>query len=129
MIQTPAMRAAPTLALCLVLAACGGTTEQKSATIEDDGKIDCRVGADTQFTRFCSLERTKTEQGTLITVSKPDGGFRRLLTTRDGRGVVAADGAEQAEVTIVGDNLIEVAIAGDSFRLPARIGRAPATGQ
>jgi hypothetical protein len=105
------------------------STEQKSATIEDDGKIDCRVGADTQFTRFCSLERSKTEQGTLITVRKPDGGFRRLLTTRDGRGVVAADGAEQAEVTIVGENLIEVAIAGDSFRLPARIGQVPATGQ
>ena len=123
------MRAWTFFFLPILLASCGGATEQKSATIEDDGKIDCRVGADTQFTRFCSLERSKTEQGTLITVRKPDGGFRRLLTTRDGRGVVAADGAEQAEVTIVGENLIEVAIAGDSFRLPARIGQVPATGQ
>jgi hypothetical protein len=123
------MRAWPPLILALLLEACGGAAEEKSATLDDDGKIDCRVGADTQFTRFCSIERSKAEQGTLITVRKPDGGFRRLLTTRDGRGVVAADGAEQAEVTIIGDNLIEVAIAGDSFRLPARIGRAPAAKQ
>ncbi len=123
------MRAWPSLALVLLLAACGGAAEEKSATLDNDGKIDCRIGADTQFTRFCSIERAKTEQGTLITVRKPDGGFRRLMTTRDGRGVVAADGAEQAEVTIIGDNLIEDAIAGDSFRLPARIGRAPAAGQ
>lgn len=115
------MRAVPACALLLLIAACGQAAE-KSATLDDDGRIDCRVGADTQFTRFCSLERARTEQGTLLTVRKPDGGFRRLLTTRDGRGVVAADGAEQAQVTIVADNLIEVAIAGDSFRLPARIG-------
>ena len=118
------MRFVPALALLLLASACGRAEEQ-SATLEDDGRIDCRVGADTQFTRFCSIERSRAEQGTLITVRKPDGGFRRLLTTRDGRGVVAADGAEEAEVTIIGDNLIEVAIAGDSFRLPARIGRAP----
>ncbi len=123
------MRAWPPLILALLLEACGGAAEEKSATLDDDGKIDCRVGADTQFTRFCSIERSKAEQGTLITVRKPDGGFRRLLTTRDGRGVVAADGAEQAEVTIIGDHLREVAIAGDSFRLPARIGRAPAAKQ
>ena len=123
------MRAWLPFTLILLLTACGGGAEEEGATLETDGKIDCRIGADTQFTRFCGLERAKTEQGTLITVRKPDGGFRRLLTTRDGRGVVAADGAEQAEVTIVGDNLIEVAIAGDSFRLPARIGRAPAATQ
>lgn len=123
------MRAWPTFVTLLLLPACGGTPEEKSATLDTDGKIDCRVGADTQFTRFCSLERARTDQGTLLTVRKPDGGFRRLLTTRDGRGVIAADGAEQAEVTIVGDNLIEVAIAGDSFRLPARIGPVPAAKQ
>ena len=120
------MRALTPFALLFLIAGCGGAEEQKTATLDNDGKIDCRVGADTQFTRFCSIERARTEQGTLITVRKPDGGFRRLLTTRDGRGVIAADGAEQAEVTIVGDNLIEVAIAGDSFRLPARIGQAAA---
>ena len=124
MIHKPAMRAA-FLCPLLLLAACG-RAEAPAATVEDDGRIDCRIGADTQFTRFCTVERTREANGTLLTVRKPDGGFRRLKATRDGRGVIAADGAETAQVTIVGDNLIEVAIGGDSFRLPARIGPVPA---
>jgi hypothetical protein len=115
------MRAALTIAPFLLLAACQAA-ELPNATLEADGRIDCRIGADDQFNRFCTVEREKSEQGTVITVRKPDGGFRRLVATRDGRGVAAADGAEQAAVTIVGENLIEVAIAGDAFRLPARIG-------
>jgi hypothetical protein len=115
------MRAALILLPLLLMPACR-KAEQPAATVEDDGRIDCRVGADQQFQRFCTLERTRTEQGLMLTVRKPDGGFRRLIATRDGRGVTAADGAEEAQVRIVGDNLIEVAVAGDSFRLPARIG-------
>ena len=115
------MRAALLFTLLLPLAACQ-SAEPQNATVEADGRIDCRIGNDDQFQRFCSVERERTEQGTLLTVRKPDGGFRRLLATRDGRGVVAADGAEDAQVTIVGENLIEVAIAGDRFRLPARVG-------
>ena len=118
------MRAALILPPLLLLVACQKAEQQLPvATVEDDGKVDCRIGADQQFQHFCTLERTRTEQGLLLTVRKPDGGFRRLIATRDGRGVTAADGAEEAQVQIVGENLIEVAIAGDSFRLPARIGR------
>jgi hypothetical protein len=119
------MRAALIIAPLVLLAACqrpDETANMAKATVEADGRIDCRIGADDQFNRFCSVERERSDQGTIITVRKPDGGFRRLVATRDGRGVAAADGAEEASVTIVGDNLIEVAIAGDSFRLPARIG-------
>lgn len=116
------------LTLILLLASCG-TAEAPVATPERDGRIDCRIGADTQFNRFCAVERAPGEGGTIITVRKPDGGFRRLLATRDGRGVVAADGAEPATVAIVGDGLIEVGIGGDSFRLPARIGSVPGAGR
>jgi len=122
------MRAALLFTLLLPLAACQ-SAEPQNATVEADGRIDCRIGNDDQFQRFCSVERERTEQGTLLTVRKPDGGFRRLLATRDGRGVVAADGAEAAEVTIVGENLIEVAIGGDHFRLPARVGPVPQPSQ
>lgn len=124
MIQKPAMRAILPLLPLTLLASCGGgtTTTTANATVEDDGRIECRLGADTNFERYCTLERTREADGTLLTVKKPDGGFRRLKTTRDGRGVIAADGAESAEVKIAGDNLIEVSIAGDTFRLPARIG-------
>ena len=119
------MRAALLLTILVPLAACQPAAEQQNATLEADGRIDCRIANDTQFQRFCSVERERTEQGVLLTVRKPDGGFRRLIATRDGRGVVAADGAEAAEVTIVGENLIEVVIAGDRFRLPARVGPVP----
>ncbi len=122
------MRAALLLTLLLPLAACQ-PADQQNATLEADGRIDCRIANDDQFQRFCSVERERTEQGVLLTVRKPDGGFRRLLATRDGRGVVAADGAEATEVTIVGDDLIEVAVAGDRFRLPARVGPVPQQGQ
>jgi hypothetical protein len=122
------MRAALLLTLLLPLAACQ-PAETQNATLEADGRIDCRIGNDDQYQRFCSVEREQSAEGVLLTVRKPDGGFRRLLATRDGRGVVAADGAEPAEVTIVGENLIEVAIAGDRFRLPARVGPVPQQGQ
>lgn len=128
------MHAAAVLTLVLLLAACsrgpaGQAATVDNATVEDDGRIDCRIGADTQFLRACRIERSPGADGTLLTVHKPDGGFRRLTATRDGRGVVAADGAEPAEVRIVGDDLIEVAIAGDAFRLPARIGPVRQPGQ
>jgi len=121
------MRALPILSAVLLLAACQ-EAEQPVATVDQDGRVECRVGADEQFQRFCTVERTRTEQGLILTVRKPDGGFRRLLATRDGRGVIAADGAEQAEVAIIGDDMIEVTIAGDRFRLPARVGSVPQPG-
>jgi hypothetical protein len=115
------MRALLLLAPVLLVAACG-KAEAPNATVSDDGRIDCRIGADGQFQRYCTVERAPGAEGLLLTVRKPDGGFRRLVAPRDGRGVAAADGAEQPQVTIVGENLIEVAIGGDAFRLPARIG-------
>lgn len=125
------MRAAALLIPLAALGACQKASRtdtaavSQNATVEDDGRVDCRIGADTQFEHFCTIERSRTEQGLIITVRKPDGGFRRLLATRDGRGVVAADGAEQATVQVLGNDRIEVAIGGDSFRLPARIGPVP----
>lgn len=121
--QGPPMRAL-LLASAVLLGACS-PSEQPAATLDTDGRVDCRIGNDDQYQRFCTVERTRSDQATTLTVRKPDGGFRRLLVTRDGRGVVAADGAEPAQVTIVGDNLIEVTIGGDRFRLPARVGSVP----
>ena len=115
------------LALLPLLPACGGAATESgnsapsTARVEDDGRIECRVGGSAQFQSFCTIERSDTAEGTLLTLRKPDGGFRRLLVATDGRGVVAADGAEQAIVTILGDRRIEVAIGGDSFRLPATV--------
>ena len=102
------------------LTACnpGATT---SASAEDASRIDCRIGNSTEFQRFCTLEIGDGDAGRTLVVRKPDGGFRRFLVTDDGRGVVAADGAEPAQVTIIADDRIEVAIGGDAFRLPATV--------
>ena len=87
----------------------------------DDGRIDCAVAGSDAFARVCSLDREATEQGLILTARHPDGGFRRFRVTTDGRGVVAADGAEAADVAIVGPGEIEVGVGDDHYRFPATI--------
>ena len=91
----------------------------QAAEAADDGRVNCAPGGATAFARVCEIERAESERGMILTVRHPDGGFRRLLVTKDGRGVVAADGAEPAQVTLVGQDEIEVAIGDDHYRLPA----------
>ena len=116
------------LAPLLLLAACSdpneATNEALAASEEkaaDDGRVLCAPEGAESFERVCALERVKGPEGTTLTIRHPSGGFRRLLVTTDGRGVVAADGADPAIVTIVEDDQIEVSIAGDRYRLPATV--------
>jgi hypothetical protein len=101
------------------LTACGGTGNEAPVAAAAD-RIECRAGH-APFARACTVEQTDTPQGRVLVLRKPDGGFRRLLVTRDGRGVIAADGAEPARVTVIGAGRIEVAIGADAFRLPATV--------
>lgn len=88
---------------------------------EADGKVECAPPGAEDFARACTLDRVASQDGLFLTIRHPDGGFRRLLVTRDGRGVVAADGAEPAEVRVIAPNRIEVAVAGARYRLPATV--------
>lgn len=94
---------------------------QARSRLADSGRIYCAVGGETEFRPDCSLERTQGNDGLILTLHHPDGGFRRLLVTGDGRGVIAADGAEPAVVTPVSRGVVEVAIASDRYRLPATV--------
>lgn len=105
------------LLLFFFLAGCGSDTAT-APPAEPDDIVECRIGASTVFERHCRVEDGEEN---VIVIRKPDGGFRRLRFVDDGLGVVAADGAEPAIVTIVGDGQIDVAIGGDNFRLPATI--------
>jgi hypothetical protein len=114
------------LAATTLLAACHSKPADPFAASDAD-RIDCRIGAATGFDRACVVERTIGPDGLILTVRHPDGGFRRLLVTKDGRGVVAADGAEPATVSVEGGDGILVAVGGDTYRLPATV--KPAGGQ
>lgn len=96
-----------------------------AASAEEDGRVLCAVDGAGAFQRHCTVDRAESEAGLVLTVRHPDGAFHRLLVTTDGRGVIAADGAEPAKVTIVGEGSIEVAIADDRYRLPATVGPVP----
>lgn len=118
------------LLLPLALAACGqqhGNTalakiEAEQRQHQDDaGNIVCARAGSNAFARTCTVDRAQSEAGLVLTLRHPDGAFRRLLVTKDGRGVIAADGAEPAIVSIIGNGEIEVAVGGDRYRLPATV--------
>lgn len=118
-------------ALLLFLAACGEAktdhatlakveAEQRAA-VESGDSIICAHQGSADFARVCTVEREQGADGLILTVRHPDGAFHRLLVTKDGRGVIAADGAEKALVTILGTDSIQVALGGDRYRLPATV--------
>lgn len=102
-------------ALLPLITACGGPPAPQAAS-----RIECAVDGAADFARVCTIERSPGPD-VLFTVREPSGSFRRLVATSDGRGVMAADGAEPATVRIVGPDLIEVSIGGDRYRLPATV--------
>jgi hypothetical protein len=93
----------------------------KEAVKAAEGRIECAPPGHDNFAFACAIDRIQSQDGLFLTLRHPDGGFRRLLVTRDGRGVIAADGAEKAEVTPLAPDLIEVAIGGARYRLPATV--------
>jgi hypothetical protein len=116
----------------LLLAGCGSaipdpqrTSNAAAGTAVDaapDGRIACALPGATTFAPQCTVDRAETQEGVVLTVHQPDGGFHRLRLVDDGRGVVAADGAEEAKVAVLGADGVEVAIGGARYRLPARVG-------
>ncbi|HZG09220.1 MAG TPA: hypothetical protein VEZ70_09600 [Allosphingosinicella sp.] len=112
--------------LLLALAACGSSNPETpqdamASAAEGAERIECAVGGSQTFEPVCAVERVTGSDGLTLTLRSPSGGFRRLLVTTDGRGVIAADGAEQAVVTPLGPDRIEVVLAGDRYRLPATV--------
>ena len=111
------------LALAFLLLSCGDAGERRRE--EAAGTIECAIGGG-PFERSCTIDTREGADGLTVTIRNEEGGFRRLLLPRDGSGAVAADGAEPATVTVIGDGRAEVAIGGDRYRLPVAIGARPA---
>jgi hypothetical protein len=111
----------PLLASCSSQPAVESNGAAAPAPGEADNRIECRPAYEAAFAHACTVERSDGPEGRILTIRMADGGFRRLRMTNDGTGVAAADGAEEAHVSILPDQRIEVEIGGDRFRLPARV--------
>lgn len=104
--------------LLLLFAAC---TSGSDVDLEGKQAIECMVPGQSGFGLICTIEKSASPDGTVLTVRAPDGAFRRFLIVKDGRGVIAADGAEKVTVTPVGDGNIDVLAGEIIWRLPARV--------
>ena len=89
------------LFLCMALAGCGGRSGAGDLAGEGQERISCAIGPGVGWTEDCLIEQDRD----LLTVRHVDGGFRRFQIVHDGRGVVPADGAEQATIVVVGKSL------------------------
>lgn len=81
---------------------------------DDRAAIDCAWGAGMALAPVCKVEWLdgQDRSGFMLMVSRPDGGFRRLLVSEDG-AIAAADGAEAAHI---GDGLV-VTVGAERYRL------------
>lgn len=111
------------LAVVLTVTGCSGseTAERESLTGGDESRIACALGDEVEFTQKCDIERVQNGDQRGLVMRHPDGGFRRFEIVSDGRGLVAADGAEQAVVTPLTNGSIELSIGQDRYRLPATV--------
>lgn len=132
--QTFKMRSLHRVTICglaaalLALGGCRGATDNRAlAEAEaraqkksaENGRVSCAMNGAKLFDTKCTLDRMSSSEGPVLIVGRADIGYRRLLITGDGRGVIAADGADAAKVSIIDAEMIEVAIGSDRFRLPA----------
>ena len=124
------MRISSIVALSLALTACENRpdnavlaeAEQRAAEqAGDDGRIECAIDGATDFRRDCYTERLSGEGTATMIIRHADGGFRRFNVLTDGRGLEAADGFDQARISIVEDGRILVSVGPDQYLLPARI--------
>jgi hypothetical protein len=125
------MRISSVIAASMLLAGCGKSNNVSDTLPKgksDPEKIACATGGAKEFAADCPYEREIGKDGLILTIHHPDGGFRRFLVTKDGRGIVAADGSEAAAVVPLGAHEVEVTVGTDRYRLPATVkgGDAPA---
>ncbi len=122
-------RFAALVLLPLALAACqkrgGGNDAGTAKTTGVAAGVPCAPHGTATFDVSCPVERIVSANGLILVVHHPDGGFRRLQVTTDGRGVVTADGSETALVSVINPGTIEVAVGDDRYRLPATVQGQP----
>jgi hypothetical protein len=125
----PISKFALALALMLGLAACGSNEAEDLKNAESqadeaaalDGKIECALAGSAAFERTCTTEQIAGNEGKILVIRHPDGGFRRFDILTDGRGLAPADGFDETKISLLNDGMIEVSSGDDKYRLPAQI--------
>ncbi len=110
------MRKTLALSLFAALSACSAAEEAPKGR-----GIDCAIGGSEKFLPDCFVEDSRDGERRFLTVRAKDGAFRRFEMVDDGRGVVAADGADEAVAKWSAEGVLEVSVGGDRYRFPARM--------
>ncbi len=110
------VHALPVLAFCAVLAACSPAEEAPKGRV-----IDCALAGSAKFLPDCFVEDSRVGERRFLTVRHKDGAFRRFEMVDDGRGVIAADGADPATADWSSEGVLEVSVGSDRYRFPARM--------
>lgn len=111
------------IAATALLGACSGSppADPESLTGGDESRILCALGDAAEFSAQCDAERVQNGDRRELVMRHPDGGFRRFEIVSDGRGLVAADGSEEAVVTPLSDGRIQLSVGQDRYQLPATV--------
>lgn len=119
------MRTFLAFATIIALGACSSGKSETPTVAEGGERISCAVAGASAFSDSCSVDRLKVDGKLTLVVRHPDGAFRRFAVVTDGRGLVAADGAEPAKTVIEGDKLA-VSVGADRYVFPAKVKSAVA---
>jgi len=110
------VRGAFFLAASLALAGCSAKEDAPKGRV-----IDCMVEGSTKFAPDCFVEDSRAGERRFLTVRHKDGAFRRFEMVNDGRGVIAADGADEAVANWSSEGVLEVVVGAERYRFPARM--------
>src|SRR5689334_2832042 len=88
------------LALVVLLGACGERAAPSDAPAKAGVAIACALAGTADFTSSCAVEQIKGAQGLQLVVRHPDGAFRRFDVLTDGHGLATADGAQAAQIAL-----------------------------
>ncbi|MFN3468444.1 MAG: hypothetical protein ACK4G2_00810 [Novosphingobium sp.] len=83
--------------------------------------IDCQLAGAAKFAPDCFVQDSRVGDRRFLIVQHRDGAFRRFEMVDDGRGVIAADGADEATARWSAEGVLEVTVAGDRYRFPAQV--------
>ena len=105
-------------ALLLALAGCSGKPAAGGPDDPEAERIACALADAKTFTSACVVERSQQGGKNVLTITHPDGGFRRFEVLADGRSLATLDGADPVEVTPNGKDT-EITVGDDHYLFPA----------